>query len=47
MVVKCIAGSIQIYMYIDIAVKGKYKAKQTKSHNNQNVTEWNSESEDL
>ena len=45
MVVKCIAGSIQIY--INVAVKGKYKTKQTKSPNKQNVIELNSESEDL
>ena len=45
MVEKCIAGSIQIYM--NVAVKGKYKTNQTKSPNKQNVTELNNESEDL
>ena len=45
MVVKYIAGSIQIYM--NVVVKGKYKTKRTKSPNKHNVTELNNESEDL
>ena len=42
---KCIAGSIQIY--VNVAVKGKYKTKQTNFPNKQNGTEFNIESEDL
>ena len=36
-----------IYTSINVAVKGKYETKQIKSHNKQNITELNNESEDL
>ena len=45
MVDKYGAGPIKIYM--NVAVKGKYKTKQSKYPNKQNVTELNNESEDL
>ena len=32
---------------VNVAVKGKYKTKQTNFPNKQNITELNSESEDL